>query len=457
MRGSRFAVILYFVLGLDAAHAQLTLEQAVEEAMAKYPAVRASLAQVSAAAAGINVARTSYLPRADFMGQVNRATHNNVFGMVLAPSIISPISGPVLRTNSLDSVWGSAVGVLVSWEPFDFGLRRANVGVAQSAREVASAQVAVTRLQAGTAAADVFLTIAAAEETVVAARAGVERARVLNEVVETLAKNELRPGADASRTRAELALAETQLIQAEQSVEVGRASLAQVLGVTVGTISIDAGVLLKPAPETTAAAAEVARHPLALAQNAAVEEVKAREKTLDRSYFPKFNLEGTSYARGTGIDPSGRTGGGASGLGPDFQNWGVGVNVTFPAFDIASIRARKQVEHYHELTETARYDQILQDLNGEVEKAKAALTGARRVAQNTPIQLDAARDTERQATARYRAGLGTIAETAEAQRILTQAEIDDALARLNVWRALLAMAAAEGDLAPYLDQVRRAR
>ena len=135
----------------------------------------------------------------------------------------------------------------------------------------------------------------------------------------------------------------------------------------------------------------------------------------------------------------------------------MGVNVTFPAFDIASIRARKQVEHYHELTETARYDQILQDLNGEVEKAKAALTSARRVAQNTPIQLDAARDTERQATARYRAGLGTIAETAEAQRILTQSEIDDALARLNVWRALLAMAAAEGDLAPYLDQVRRAR
>jgi hypothetical protein len=57
------------------------------------------------------------------MGQVNRATHNNVFGMMLAPSIISPISGPVLRTNSLDTVWGSAVGVLVSWEPFDFGLR----------------------------------------------------------------------------------------------------------------------------------------------------------------------------------------------------------------------------------------------------------------------------------------------------------------------------------------------
>lgn len=454
---SRAAIVVGFIVFASGARAQLTLEQAVEQAMTRYPAVRASLQQVSAAAAGINLARTSYLPRADFMGQVNRATHNNVFGMMLAPSIVSPISGPVLRSNSLDNVWGSAVGVLVQWEPFDFGLRRANVGVAQSARDAAHAQVGVTRLQAGTAAADAYLTIAAAEQTVLAARAGIARAKALNQVVETLATNELRPGADASRTRAELALAETQLIQAEQAVDVGRAALGQVLGVAPGTIAIDAGVLVKMPPERPDAASEVARHPLALAQNSAVEEVKAREKALDRAYYPRFNLEGTSYARGTGIDPSGTTGGAASGLGPNFQNWGVGMNVTFPLFDLPSIRARKEVEHYHELAEAARYDQVLQDLSGQVEQTKAMLTGARRVARNTPIQLAAARATEQQATARYRAGLANIVEVAEAQRLLTQAEIDDALARLNVWRAMLALAAAEGDLTPYLDQVRRAR
>src|SRR5919206_476458 len=93
-------------------HAQLTLEQAVTQATRKYPAVQASLERVSAAAAGVSLARTSYLPRADFLGQVNRATHNNVFGMLLNQPlpVISPISGPVLRTNSLESVWGSGVG-----------------------------------------------------------------------------------------------------------------------------------------------------------------------------------------------------------------------------------------------------------------------------------------------------------------------------------------------------------
>ena len=58
---------------------------------------------------------------------------NNVFGMLLPQPVIPSISGPVPGRNALTNVWGSAVGALVSWEPFDFGLRRANVGAAGAA------------------------------------------------------------------------------------------------------------------------------------------------------------------------------------------------------------------------------------------------------------------------------------------------------------------------------------
>jgi outer membrane protein TolC len=428
----------------------LTLGQAVEQSIEKYPAVQGSLEQVSAAAAGINLARTAYLPRAEFLGQVNRATHNNVFGLLLPQSVIPSISGPAQGTNSLSSIWGSAVGTLVSWEPIDFGLRKANVKTAKAARDRAAAEVKVTKLQIATAAADAFLTIAAAQQTLVAARAGVERARVLNEVIETLAKNELRPGADASRSRAELALAQTQQIQAEQAAAVARAALAQLLGIKPETISIEPGPLLQApaAPQIPDVAAK--QHPLAIAREATVTEVKAREKALDRLYYPRLYLQGAAYARGTGIQPDGRTGGAASGLGPNIQDWGLGATVTFPAFDWFSIRAKKEIEAHNERSAAATYAQTLQDLSGQIEKAKAVLEGAHRVAQNTPIQLEAARTTEQQATARYRAGLGNITEVAEAQRLLTQAEIDDSLARLGVWRALLGLAAAEGDLAPFL-------
>ncbi|MDQ2944647.1 MAG: TolC family protein [Acidobacteriota bacterium] len=433
----------------------VTLPQAVENSLKNYPSIRVSQEQINAAAAAIQLARTAYLPRADFLAQVNRATHNNVFGLLLPQSIIPTISGPVLGTNSLNNVWGSAAGTLVSWEPIDFGLRRANVGAAIAARDRTTAEVNVTKLQVATAAADAFLTIVAAQQTVIAARAGVNRASTFNVVIQTLVKNELRPGADASRTRAELALAQTQLIQAEQAVDVSRAALAQFLGIEPSNISPDPGPLLQPPSSEEPPATARTEHPLVNVQSAAVNEVKARERVLDRTYFPKFNLQGAAYARGTGVQADGSTGGAGSGLGPNIQNWAVGLSVSFPALDFFSIRARKSIEAANERAQSARYDQIVQDLNSDVAKARAVLNGSRRVAQNTPIQLEAARATERQATARYKAGLGNITEVAEAQRLLTQAEIDDSLARLGVWRALLGVAAAQGDISEFLQKASR--
>ena len=84
--------------------------------------------------------------------------------------------------------------------------------------------------------------------------------------------------------------------------------------------------------------------------------------------------------------------------------------------------------------------------------ALAQLRGARDIAMNTPVQISAARAASQQATARYESGLGTIDQVAEAQRLLTQAEIDDALAHLGVWRALLGLATAAGDLQPFVSE-----
>src|SRR6266851_3110873 len=140
----------------------LTLQEAVSRSSATYPAVRSSMEQVAAATAGINLARTAFLPRADFIGQLNRATHNNVFGLLLPQSVIPSMTGPALGTNSLSSVWGSAIGALVSWEPVDFGLRKANVEASQAVRDRTAAEVNVTKLQVAIATADAFLTLAAA-------------------------------------------------------------------------------------------------------------------------------------------------------------------------------------------------------------------------------------------------------------------------------------------------------
>ena len=149
----------------------LTLAQAVEDALKNYPSIRVSEEQVNAAAAGIQLARTAYLPRIDTLALVNRATRNNVFGLLLPQNVIPSMSGPVIGSDNLGTVWGSGVGALVSWEPFDFGLREANVVAASAARKQSEAGARRTRFEVAVATADAYLTLIAAQETVRAAQA----------------------------------------------------------------------------------------------------------------------------------------------------------------------------------------------------------------------------------------------------------------------------------------------
>src|ERR1035438_1906251 len=158
----------------------LTLAHSIERSLGNYPSIRVSQEQMNAASAGIRLARTAYLPRIDTVGQVNRATRNNVYGLLLpTQSVIPSMSGPVIGSNNFGTVWGSAAGVLVTWEPFDFGLRHANVAAADAARAESEATVKRTQFDVAVATADAYLTLVAAQETVRAAQAGVDRAEVI--------------------------------------------------------------------------------------------------------------------------------------------------------------------------------------------------------------------------------------------------------------------------------------
>ena len=119
------------------------------------------------------------------------------------------------------------------------------------------------------------------------------------------------------------------------------------------------------------------------------------------------------------------------------------------------MRAKKKIESFNFTAEQARYDQTLQRLKESDAKAKVMLDAARKLAANAPLQLKAAQETELRIRARYQAELATVTEVAEAQRLLTQAEVETALAKLSVWRALLAQAKANGDLTPFLDLLKK--
>jgi outer membrane protein TolC len=435
----------------EAGRRVFTLSEAIDFAVKNYPAVRAAMERASAAQSGIGLARTNYLPRADALWQGNRASRNNILGLLLPNSTIPSVSGPVLPTTSGQGVWGSAAGLLFSWEAFDFGRRRAEVDAARAGQNTANAEAALTRLDVAIGTINAYLTLLASERTVQAAQADVERREVLAKSVRVLVDNQLRPGADASRANAELARARANLARARQQQEISRATLADILAVADGSVEVQEDSLVSTLPQGAPSGKALTAHPIAVAQQGRLQQAGSEVQVLERTYYPKFSFQSAVYGRGSGAKTDGTFAGGTNGLGIDRANWAVGLTVTFPIFDVFSIRQKKAIQEANERREEARYQQTILDLTGQLRKAQASLEGTRQVAEATPVELEAARQTETQVSARYQAGLATIVEISEAQSLLVQSEIDDALARLAVWQNWASVSAAQGDLSPFIQ------
>lgn len=431
---------------------QWTLPEVVRRAGQRNPGVNAALEQAAAAASGVRLARTAWLPQGDVLGQFNGATRNNVFGMLLPQRVIAPISGPPVAESSASMVFGTAAGVLVSWEPFDLGQRAARLAAADAERRRAERSLSRERFEIEAAAADAYFSVVAADQLVTAARAGLDRAKALELVTTRLAEAGLKPGADAARARAERATAEAAVIQAEQAARVARAALTGITGDEPVEVKPQAQRLLGPAGVFAASAAA---HPRRAEQQAAAAAADARRHELAVAWRPRFELQGSLYGRGTGANFDQTASRPPQGLYPNFYNWGLGFTVTFPFLDRPANRARHEAEGHRAAAETARLRKVELELKAQVETARATVEAAERLTATTPVQLEAARAAHEQAQVRYRSGLTGIVEVADAQRQLAQAEIDDSLARLGVWRALLALATAQGDLTPFLEAVER--
>lgn len=432
----------------------LTLGGAVDAASRQYPSVLEAQARASAASAAIDEARTAYIPRLDALWQLNRASRNNVFGLLLPQSVIPPISGPVLGTNSFDSTWGSAAGLLFSTEVFDFGRRGATLAAARADAASMDAQANAIRLDAAIVAADSFLSALGAQQVATAARANVERLDILQRTIKSQVDAELKPGADQSRVEAELAAARNRAIDAEQTSRIALLRLAAAIGQPEQPLTLEFGELLAQQPGGGGVASSASQHPSAVAADEAIKAAAARLTATERTFRPKLFFNGALFTRASGAHVDG-TFAPSQGLWPDVPNWAAGINITFPVLDRSAHRARTRVASAQVDAARARMTGISQQLTTKTLQARVMIDAATRMTANIPAQLVAARQADTQARARYDAGLTGITEVADAQRLLTQAESEEALATLALWRARLAAAAAEGDLTHFLAEAAR--
>ena len=310
-------------------------------------------------------------------------------------SVIRRLSGPASRQRPA-AASGKRDRRAFSREPFDFGLRHAGVASAKRQSLVRGrTQHARARRRDG---CGTRLPQHRRRPTRGDRAAGRRRPPRTSWSVRRISRR--RPVAARGRglrTDAELAAAQTRLIQAQEVVTLGRIGLARVreqrtLSPSTQTTLVDR----LPADSPTAGPAT---HPLTQVRQAAVDLARAQEDVLSRTDLPRVYFQSSVFARGSGANPNGELDGGISGLGLDRANWAAGVQVVFPnAFDFTSLRARKAAAAASARAETALYDEAMLTVTSQQQAAAAMVQAARAVAANTPVQLAAARQSEAQAT-----------------------------------------------------------
>jgi outer membrane protein TolC len=137
---------------------------------------------------------------------------------------------------------------------------------------------------------------------------------------------------------------------------------------------------------------------------------------------PDLALSGTFSGRAGGADPSSGVAAGNGGWVPNVPNWDVGLVLRVPLYD-GVIASRQRASAAQEKALSSELDAIAQQELSAIQQACVTARVARAQLGSLQRAVEAARANYAQAEARFKAGLGTALELADAEYLRTEAEI----------------------------------
>lgn len=435
----------------------VTIREAVDVAIRNYPTISSKRFKLKASMANVTLAKTQYLPNLNIDIQESAITGNRVASTVMnnvSGFDTVPIdSGPVSQKSSMRPLVNNLQGVNLNWLLVDFGLRHANDNFAYADARTARADVNLTQLDVAYDAAEAFLEAVAAKQIILSTEAALQHMRAANVRAKTLVAEGLKPGVEAADWDYEVAKSRISLIKAEKNARLALVGLAEKMGTATADIDIVSDPLVRsPSQIQPMRAIDLSSHPLALLKTAEIGRWKAKQVVLDKAYRPHLWFNSSVWGKGSndGVNPIRPVGGGAL---PQVFNYMVGASFSFPVMEYFPLKAQKRIALNNEMAARADLNLAMQVLEKKDARARIMLDQARKIADETPALVQAARVRELKVSKRYSTGLTDMVSLAQAEKALAEAEVEDAVAQVEVWRAILLLSYAQGDLKPFLDIV----
>jgi outer membrane protein TolC len=433
----------------------MTLPDALAYARAHQPLVRAGLARVAARIEEAKIPNGQWLPLIGVTGQLLGGTANNTTASYLSSDalLIPRIGGTSAATAYAWKPYASTfLGAGIRQEAFDFGRISAERAAADALVEVQKQEASVALLDVDFAVEEAYFAVFAAKSVLKASEDAYTRAKTHRDLAKAGVDSGLRSPIELTRQESELARYDIGRIRATGGVSIAQTVLAASIG------SPEAGVdVAGEAPRTAdmpslgeamrRAADRDPRVRQALAQIKANEE---KTRAIGAQLRPDLSLNGTFSGRAGGAPATSTSTGQpftptGDGFLPYVPNWDVGLVIDWPIFD-GTIVARRNASRASEQVAREDLDVIREAQVATIERTYTSFEVARRALPGLEQAVTAARANYDQADARFRAGLGTAVELADAEDLRASTEINLALGQFDVasTRAVFGRAIAEG-------------
>ncbi len=404
-------------LGRDCAlpSGPLTLEVAVDLALCRNPATRASWAGARQQAAALGIAQSAWLPSITASGSENWSDN--------------PLSGGGSMRRTTDAA------LSLSWTLFDFGARESRIASAHHLLEAAASSAGSAAQQTVLATVQGFYGVVAAQAGLVAAQSTQTAAQHSLEVAR--GRREVGVATRADVLQAETAYGQALLarVQSDGALASARGTLAVTLGAPADLpLRLEAAPVPAEVPTLTGKIAELmneaARQRPDLAAALAQRDAAASDVGSARAAGRPSISVGASrnYVQ-------------TAGLASDNYN-AVGINLTWPLFNGFNTTYRVRQAEAALAAREANAEQIRLAVSLDVWNGYAGLDSAGQQLQATASLLASALENEQVALGRYQAGVGTIVDVLTAQSALAAAR-QQRIAAERGWqvaRAQLALA-----------------
>lgn len=417
----------------------ITLTQAIAYGRANHPAIRAALARVRSREAEAHVPGAQWLPAFGVTAQIFGATANQTTGTYVSPSFMDvPRVGGTRATSS--GTWrpypSTFVGAGGTQELFDFGRIAAQTAAADAAVDVERQRARGDELEVAYDVEEAYFAVFASKQIVKASDDAYARSKAHRDLAKAGVDAGMRSPIELTRAEADLDKFDIGRIRALGGLTAAEGVLAAAVGAQDPALDVaDAPPAPAELPSLGLAIQRAeARDPRILAALAELRAREERTRAIGAEMRPDLSLTATISGRAGGAPPSSGEAASADGWVPQVPNWDVGAVLSWPLFD-GAVRARERASRALEDEQRAELGLVREEDVAQIRQAYVTVQTAKAALPGLERQVQAALANYAQADARFKAGLGTSVELADAEGVRTQAEIQLALGQFELARA----------------------